>query len=1091
MNKKKLLLTAAALSGALAMSAAVTPLWLRDVKISPDGSRIAFTYKGDIYTVPTAGGTATRITVAPSYESVPIWSPDSKKIAFASDRNGNMDVFVVDAQGGTPTRLTFNSAKETPESFSPDGSNVYFSAAIQDPASSAMFPSSIMTELYSVPVKGGAPQQVLATPAQMMSWGSDKAKNGWFLYQDIKGFEDEWRKHHTSSVTRDIWKYDAAAGRHTNLTDRAGEDRNPVVAGQDFYFLSERDGGSMNVYKAPLANPADAKAVTSFKTHPVRFLSRAADGTLAFTYDGEIYTLAPNTTKPAKVAITVIDEDYARPERLSVRSGARNIAPAPDGKAVAFVYRGDVFVTSTEYPTTKQITSTPEAEHDLEWSPDGKTLYYTSERNGHVNIYKATMGREDDLNFPNATVIKEEPVFKESDTEYMVPMISPDGKKIAYIVDRNRLMVRDLKGGSAKQLNNADHNPSRSMGFNFSWSPDSKWILSEVIDRKHDPYSDVALYNVETGEMTDLTNTGYFAEGARFVLDGNAVLYLTDRYGMRNHASWGSETDAVLVFLNQDAYDRFRLSEEDYALRKELDKKAEKAKKKAEEKDKKKDKKDADKKDGDDSKKKDIVVELEGIEDRVVRLTPHSSDMSDAIIDADGKNLYYLSSGQKGTQLWKLGLRDDDSHSVVSNVSGAHSFAPSVDGKSIFVYGRNIQKLDPKSDKLKNVTYNGTMMLDRAAEREFMYDYMTREEGKRFYNTNMHGIDWPAMTAHYRKFLPHINNNYDFAEMFSEILGELNVSHTGGRYRPFGDLSADRTAALGLLYDMTYTGDGLRVDEVLVGGPFDRHGSAMGPGAVVTAINGQPLKAGEDIDAIFNGLSGKKTLVTFKDAAGKEQQEVVLPISHGNESDLLYKRWVKQRAADVDRWSGGRLGYVHIESMDDDSFRKAYSDILGKYNDREGIVIDIRWNGGGRLHEDLEVFFTGKKYLTQVIRGVEACDMPSRRWNKPSIMVMSEACYSNAHGSPWVYKHQGIGKLVGAPVPGTMTSVNWVTCQDPTMVFGIPVIGYRTAEGTYLENSQLEPDVKVFNSPETIVKGEDTQLRTAVETLLRDLPAKK
>ena len=181
MNKKKLLLTAAALSGALAMSAAVTPLWLRDVKISPDGSRIAFTYKGDIYTVPTAGGTATRITVAPSYESVPIWSPDSKKIAFASDRNGNMDVFVVDAQGGTPTRLTFNSAKETPESFSPDGSNVYFSAAIQDPASSAMFPSSIMTELYSVPVKGGAPQQVLATPAQMMSWGPDKAKNGWFL----------------------------------------------------------------------------------------------------------------------------------------------------------------------------------------------------------------------------------------------------------------------------------------------------------------------------------------------------------------------------------------------------------------------------------------------------------------------------------------------------------------------------------------------------------------------------------------------------------------------------------------------------------------------------------------------------------------------------------------------------------------------------------------------------------------------------------------------------------------------------------------------------------------------------------------------
>jgi tricorn protease len=217
----------------------------------------------------------------------------------------------------------------------------------------------------------------------------------------------------------------------------------------------------------------------------------------------------------------------------------------------------------------------------------------------------------------------------------------------------------------------------------------------------------------------------------------------------------------------------------------------------------------------------------------------------------------------------------------------------------------------------------------------------------------------------------------------------------------------------------------------------------------------------------------------------------VLPISASAQQTLIYKRWVRQRQANVEKWSNGRLGYVHIASMADDSFRTLYSDVLGKYNDCEGIVIDIRWNGGGRMHEDIEVMFSGQKYLTQEVRGVDICDMPSRRWNKSSIMLMSEACYSNAHGTPWVYKHQGIGKLVGAPVPGTMTSVNWVTMQDPTMVFGIPVVGYRTAEGTYLENAQLEPDVLVLNSPETVVKGEDTQLRTAVETLLKDLDANK
>lgn len=214
---------------------------------------------------------------------------------------------------------------------------------------------------------------------------------------------------------------------------------------------------------------------------------------------------------------------------------------------------------------------------------------------------------------------------------------------------------------------------------------------------------------------------------------------------------------------------------------------------------------------------------------------------------------------------------------------------------------------------------------------------------------------------------------------------------------------------------------------------------------------------------------------------------MVIPISGGALNTLLYTRWVKQRAADVDRWSGGRLGYVHIESMGDDSFRSVYSDILGKYNNREGIVIDTRFNGGGRLHEDIEILFSGQKYFTQVVRGREACDMPSRRWNKPSIMVTCEANYSNAHGTPWVYRHRNIGKLVGMPVPGTMTSVSWERLQDPSLVFGIPVVGYRLPDGSYLENSQLEPDIKVANSPETIVKGEDTQLKVAVEELLKEL----
>ena len=274
-------------------------------------------------------------------------------------------------------------------------------------------------------------------------------------------------------------------------------------------------------------------------------------------------------------------------------------------------------------------------------------------------------------------------------------------------------------------------------------------------------------------------------------------------------------------------------------------------------------------------------------------------------------------------------------------------------------------------------------------------------------------------------------------------------------------------------------------------GPFDHARSKVKAGNIIEKIDGQEITPESDYSVLLNGKARKKTLVTLYNPQTKERwEEVVVPVSNGVMSDLLYARWVKQRAADVDKWSNGRLGYVHIESMGDDSFRSVYSDILGKYNNREGIVIDTRINGGGRLHEDIEILFSGKKYFTQVVRGREACDMPSRRWNKPSIMVQCEANYSNAHGTPWVYSHQKIGKLVGMPVPGTMTSVSWETLQDPTLVFGIPVIGYRLPDGSYLENSQLEPDIKVANSPETVVKGEDTQLKAAVDELLKEIDGK-
>ena len=1081
--------------------AAVTPLWMRDARISPDGSEIVFCYKGDIYKVSAQGGTAVQLTTQASYEANPVWSPDGEQIAFASDRNGNFDLFIMSADGGAARRLTYHSASEIPSTFTPDGKYVLFSASIQDPATSALFPTSAMTELYRVPVEGGNTEQVLGTPAEWVCF--DKAGSN-FLYQDRKGFEDEWRKHHTSSIARDIWLYDTQTGEHTNLTNRNGEDRNPVYApdGKSVYFLSERNGGSFNVYSFPLNAPQQVKPVTTFRTHPVRFLSVSDKGTLCYAYDGELYTQLPNS-RPQKVKVELVRDDDKDIASFRFSQGATSACVSPDGKQVAFIVRGDVFVTSTNYPTTKQITNTPAGESGLSFAPDNRTLVYASERTGNWQLYMAKIIRKEDPNFPNATLIEEEVLLPSKTVERRYPQYSPDGKEIAFIEDRNRLMVLNLETKKVRQVTDGSTWYNTGGGFDYEWSPDGKSFTLEFIGNRHDPYSDIGIVSAQGGAITNLTNSGYMSGSPRWVLDGNAVLFQTERYGMRAHASWGSQQDVMLVFLNQDAYDRYRLSKEDFELLKEFEKEQKKAKEKDEKKknEKKKDagkdkKKDGDK-DGDNGKsdkdkesKKEIVVELKGIEDRIVRLTPNSSDLGSAIVSKDGENLYYFSAFEGGYDLWKMNLREKETKRLHKLNTGWVSLSMDKDGNIFLLGSRNMQKMDAKSDALKPISYQAEMKMDLAAEREAMFDHVYKQQQKRFYNLNMHGVNWDEMSAAYRKFLPHIDNNYDFAELLSEWLGELNVSHTGGRY--FANGKGDVTSNLGLLFDWEYRGKGMRIAEVIEKGPFDHSRTKVKEGCIIEKINGQEISQENDITVLLNNKAGKKTLISLYDPQSKERwEEVVMPISGGRLNGLLYNRWVKQRAAEVEKWSNGRLGYVHIQSMGDGSFRTVYSDILGKYNNCEGIVIDTRFNGGGRLHEEIEILFSGQKYFTQVVRGREACDMPSRRWNKPSIMLQCEANYSNAHGTPWVYKHRNIGRLVGMPVPGTMTSVSWETLQDPSLVFGIPIVGYRLADGSYLENSQLEPDIKVANSPETVVKGEDIQLKAAVGELLKEIDSKK
>ena len=1068
MTMKRIFLMLTAL---IAISAAAENVsWLRYPSISPDGKNVAFSYKGDLYVVDSEGGEARQLTSNPAYDYSPVWSPDGKTVAFASDRYGNFDIYKVSVDGGVPVRLTTHSAKDTPWTFTPDGKNILFTSRIQDPASSALFPKSSMTELYSVSIDGGRPVQVLATPAEEVSF---IGKKGNFVYQDCKGGENIWRKHHTSSITRDIWMYDGK--NHVKLTSFEGEDRSPRVSndGKTVYYLSER-GGSFNVYSFPVDDPQKISVVTKHKTHPVRFLTVSDNDVLCYGYDGDIY-VKKGSAAAKKLQVSVrADKNDDHMAELSVSGGGDNDLSA-DGKQIAFISRGEVFVASTEYNTVKKITDTPEAEADVVFSPDGKTLAYASEREGIWNIYTAELARKEDVSFPYATVIVEKPLFKNNKVDRRAPVYSPDGKELAYIEDRDRLMIMNLETGKTRQITDGSQCYSTTGSFSYSWSPDGKWILMSYCARGHYPYDDIGIVSTKGGEpMINLTESGYTDSAPQWVLGGNAILFASERYGMRNHASWGTLEDVMIVFLNRKAYDDFRMTKEEKELEKQI---AGLSEDKSEKSDKK-----------DEKKVEDIVVELDGIDERIIRLTPTSSNLGSAALSKNGTTLYYQAAYESGMNLWKYDLEKGTPTKI-----GAARGRMKWDEKqgTLYVLGGRFSKMKDGGKSLESISASSEMVMDLAAEREYMFNHVYRQEKERFYNEKMHGVDWEMLTAEYRKFLPHINNNYDFAELLSEYLGELNVSHTGSGYRVPSSRESASTANLGVFFDLGWDGDGLKVAEIVKGGPFDKAYSKLAAGDVITSIDGVEIKKGMDFYPLLDRKAGERTLVGIRKVSGDETDMVIIPISESRFSALLYNRWVKQNAEKVQQLSGGRLGYVHIEGMDDASFRTVYSDILGRYNNCDGIVIDTRFNGGGRLHEDIEVLFSGEKYLTQEIRGKDACDMPSRRYNKASIMIIGEANYSNAHGTPWVYKHKDMGLLVGKPVPGTMTSVTWETLQDPSLYFGIPVVGYRKADGTYLENDQLHPDIDVENTKELVVTGRDEQLEAAVRALLQQIDSAK
>jgi tricorn protease len=1003
----------------------------RTPDISPDGKLIAFSYLGDIWTVETIGGIARPVTMHEAHDFGPVFSPDGRMLAFSSNRYGSYDVFVVPVQGGRPRRLTFDSAADLVNAWSPDGKEILFAST-----RSIDYPPSF--ELYAVPVEGGRVRQITTGEGRegVFSPAGDR-----LTY--VRGPGTWYRKGYHGSANDDIWVCKVDGTQNRQLTTFDGQDSSPMWSadGRFIYYVSECCSTPENLMPANIVRQevdgnGRPQQVTFHKEDAVRRARISANGEwIVYECGQDLWVLSLKDGNPRKLAIEVHADDKTNTERLATfTQGASEFALSADEKHVAFVVHGEIFVMPIAGGKATRLTDSPAYDHGIAWSPDSRQIIFASDRNGREDLYRLESDDPEHRELSRAHKFK---VKQLTDTpeEELGASYSPDGRRVAF-----------LRGGKLWSMKPDGLDQKVVVDdvqvFDYDWSPDSKWIV----------------YARQDGSFaSELYITP--AEGLR---PGVKAKNIT-RYATYNGGVTWSTSGGKLAFISQRRQEptMYVLSLKKPAAPGVFEGRA-------------------------------IEIDWDDIHLRVKQ--PTALPAEEGAISSDGRKVAFRSISSNGDDLW---VANSDGGQLLRLTTGRlrpqhiqwSRRTPDLiyfrDGHGSLRTARASMPGEPSV-----IPFTAKMTIRRDEEFTEMFDQSWHALRENFYDPLFHGANWDAIRAKYRPLVKHVALKEDLYALISLMVGELNASHLGIG-SPFA-FPHQETAELGLLFDPAYRGPGLRIAEVLKRGPADRRGIGLKAGDLIRSIDRVELSPRTNLSELLNDKVGETVLldVSSDPAANPKDPKAwhhveIQATGRDQVAALMYDRWVDRNTQRVAELSKGKLGYIHIPSMDDDGLDRFLRALYSDNYDKEAIVLDVRYNGGGYTHDQILNYLGAREHtiFRQRDGGAGAVLRPyDRKWSRPLVLLINNRSYSDAEIFPSAFRTLGLGKLVGQPTGGHVIGTSTVRLIDGS-TFRVPRTGVFTTEGINMEKQGVSPDILIGQHPDDLARGRDKQLDKAVEVL--------